>query len=237
MKTRRTAEFPVTDPEWLALEGQLLYAANTDDRVDWSRISSLRAGVPALSDRERCDLLLRIANSEPLLAAQWNAMVGAVIASGYEGYPVAVPVPTKHQKQVETVLGAIAKSPAGAARQYGDEVAKVCERGVLELPQYVKDRGALVMRRVVVCRSFGVALTYTMMLLLDPGRPHGRALCRCQYRECRRFFFEPPRAGAGRPGRKYCPGTDHADLEDQARAVKRNQKMRARIRAAGSMGE
>jgi hypothetical protein len=70
-------------------------------------------------------------------------------------------------------------------------------------------RGVLV-RQANYYPDLSSALNYAVLLLLDLGRSYGSALSRCQWQECRKFYFAQKNSSGGPANRRYCCPT-HRD--------------------------
>jgi hypothetical protein len=71
------------------------------------------------------------------------------------------------------------------------------------------------------------AIAHALLLFLK--KPLRGQLCRCQWRECRRFFLKvKPTGRRSAPIRKYCPDSNHGALAHQAGAKERMRKHRGK---------
>jgi hypothetical protein len=220
IRTSSKAKTPRTGRSGAAIDDQLrsalAFATPSTRVVDFSELRQwLRTAPAGLGDRGRCELLLRAANGEPLTAVAWRQLAGGNIHE-FRGGRVALP------DQVVQALGVTLESIVddyqGALR-------------TLE-PDFRAVAGAAVMRSIdgrIIAQSMKAAIAYGVWLFLSTPEL-GRALCRCRYRECRKFFFEIRIAGhRGRPQRLYCEPA-HLRLEDDAAAPERMADVRRRKR-------
>lgn len=61
------------------------------------------------------------------------------------------------------------------------------------------------------------------------GTAYADKLCQCRYRECLNFFLRPDKKGqlGGAPTTRFCPGTNHGELEHKADGARRMRELRA----------
>jgi hypothetical protein len=85
------------------------------------------------------------------------------------------------------------------------------------LPAPIRGLRSVSVERIVICRPRGYALAYfrkfrsvgaalaeATMLILDPDKPYARALSRCKYPPCRKFYFSRKNPRGGPANRTYC---------------------------------
>jgi hypothetical protein len=196
----------------------LANAANTDDVIRWDALQErIEKAPPGLSDQERCELLIAAANGHGLSREQWNQLVGLVVVSG--GPPlIHLPEPTR-----QGVLGVLAEIEKGRNLvELRRLAAESASRSVVLVPSWHQGTR----RDRIVATGMPGALAFTLWLLLDPQRPFGSDLCRCQYSACRQFFFRrPAKGGIGAPRRRYC-SDGHAKAADTEQAAERMRRTR-----------
>jgi len=101
-------------------------------------------------------------------------------------------------------------------------------RSNASLPSPIRSLGSVSVKRIVVGRPRGYSLAYfrqfhtaraalaeAAMLIVDPYRPYGRALCRCQYPACQKFYFARKNPRGGPPNRTYCT-PKHRELHNNS---------------------
>ena len=71
------------------------------------------------------------------------------------------------------------------------------------------------------------ALGYGVLLLLDPRRPFGAAVCRCRLGRCTKFYQAARRPSGGPANRTYCTPEHRAESHDstQSRAARRQKRV------------
>jgi hypothetical protein len=206
------------------LVSQLLAAASAAPLpgADWPVIAAtLRHAPKGLSDRERCELLVAGANGEPITIEELHRLVGRRFV-------------TAGRDLKESLTNELREWCARNLSAFFDledaqriEFAKACHRDlrgkVLVAPGY-NDDGR---RDQVLAVGINGAMQYALSILTDPKREFASLLCRCEYSECRDFFFEKAPDGGGRGARirKFC-SPEHAIEGDREKARERSQKRR-----------
>jgi hypothetical protein len=185
--------------------------------VPWDELLATTAHVEPLTQRERCELLLRTVNGERLPASLWSRLVGA-----NESTPeIETPVFKGALPALRAALTRVVKNPATAIKDVGTNSAEIVNDAVLVLPRVSVVGRRWVASERLVARSRGHALAYALNLFLDPDKPFGRYLRQCQWSECGRFAIVRPRKTRGQPPTHYCDST-HRRKGELAR-------MRARV--------
>lgn len=204
------------------LQSALLYASNTLNAINWKQLrESLASAPPGLTEREHCELLLAAANGEPLTGQQWNQLVGVRVQFGIDGRHVALPEDAR--VGLVASLRLIVEGRPADRTALANDAASIAASNVIISPEFSPKHGR---RDRVIATGMPGAIAFGLWLLLDPKRPFGRDLCRCQYSECLQFFFKRPAAGGvGAPGRRYCSAS-HAELGDREKARARMKQIR-----------
>ena len=115
--------------------------------------------------------------------------------------------------------------PAFAAIRFG--------RDASALPPELRDIASVEPERVLIAHHRGYSLAYfrqfpsvtsalaeAAVLMQDPGRPYAKALCRCQYPACQKFYFARKNPRGGPANRTYCD-PEHRRLHNNSAARKR----------------
>jgi hypothetical protein len=100
--------------------------------------------------------------------------------------------------------------------------------GTRKLPRPLRGLPAVATERVIVpvgrrgyslawfrqFRTAASALAEALMLVLDPEKPYAKALCRCRYPECRKFYLARKNPKGGPANRTYCSKQHRIDHHD-----------------------
>lgn len=194
----------------------ILKAANTDHFVRWDQVAKLPQR--GITDRQRCEILLAVANGEPVTFARWNQLVGAEVVKNADNHTFVLP--DADRMSLRHTLDEIVDGGTRVIGQLAEQMAEVASRSVVVVPHWTATQGRT---DRLIARNLGAAMAYTLWLLLDSRRPYGADLCKCRYSECGRYFFKI--RGRGAPVRKYC-SPDHAVLGDSEAAAKRMRRLR-----------
>jgi hypothetical protein len=188
-----------TGPGLKELVPTIFCAANTSDVIHWNELRNrLHASPPGLTERERADLLIAFANGNKLPARQWNQLVGLRVIKGKDEYPAALP--DAMRSMLVSSLDVITAGSDAQRKELLYALNDVVDGGVLLAPSRSNDKKTRVITRAM---SGGVA--YALWVLLEGKDELGKELCRCNYSQCRHFFFkrrEKNRRGA--PSYMYC---------------------------------
>ena len=82
----------------------------------------------------------------------------------------------------------------------------------------------LLLRQANYYPDLSSALNYAVLLLLDLGRSYGSALSRCQWRECRKFYFAQKNPKGGPMNRTYCCPSHRDEAHDSKQNRTRKPK-------------
>jgi hypothetical protein len=203
------------------LLGELIFSGDTSKTVNWTGLAKwLESPPPALTDRERVELLLKVANGKPLSGAEWNALTGAPTVVGAD--QLAIPAPPAVRPWIIPKLGVAADAngkdgDTAKRRRVFVGAARECEGNVLLVPDFRPGR-----KHRIIARTVGAALVYSIMLVTDDAGSLAAGLRRCPYSQCRRFFLRQPKVG--QPLKACQP--EHGRLYDNEEAVKRMRKRR-----------
>lgn len=199
-------------------------------REPW--VCSVRREVRGLSERDYCDLLLAFANDGELATEQWQSLLSGALpeqdGSVLKRRSVSVIGPGYLDLIVRDQLDQLVSlGPDRAQSALGKDWAeKASSAGLVLLPVFESDSGAVRISYRLLARDLPAAITYVMMLFMDSARPFGRDLCRCQLKECERFFWVV-RQAAGRPRDTYC-SQEHMKEAHRRQVRERVAKHRAR---------
>jgi hypothetical protein len=197
-----------------AVLGELIYTRDAAWEAGfWARLDDWSKSPPAaLSDRERVELLIELANGKAVTGAKWNALAGVTVVRGADAQPIQ-PYP-KARAWLESCLAA-ALAPT-ARRHVFARAARVCNGQVVLVPD--SRPGA---KQRIIARHVSAALAYSVMLLTDDRGEFADKLLRCPYSQCRRFFFK--RTGVRGSPLKACI-KEHGRLADNEKAVERMRR-------------
>lgn len=202
------------------LRSILALAANTDDAIAWDRLAErMGASPPALSERDRVQLTLDLANGRTVAATRWNQLIGAQVLAGKEWSPV--PLRDDIRRALVASLEVIVSGTDAARRAHAAEITKAASDRIVIVPSWRPD--ATREDRIVARSMFG-ALLYGLLLVLDRRRPFLDAVRRCHFSECQKFFLKA-RGPVGAPTRSYC-SKPHAERGDTEKARLRMQRLR-----------
>jgi hypothetical protein len=113
-------------------------------------------------------------------------------------------------------LHRIVAHPKTAIIEIGADLAQIIDGQYFVYPEVEFDGQNLVERERVIAKSLGIALAYTLKLLLNPEL--GGRLRQCGWQECGRFALGEPPKKSGQPPTFYCDGEHRrADILRQAR--------------------
>ena len=201
-----------------AVLGELSFSSDDAWEIGfWNRLSDwLKAPPGALSDRERVELLLEVANGKGLTGAQLNALTGATMVRvrGADSHKI-LPPPTARSWVERGVVAAL--TPTARRRVFANS-ARECNGQVVLVP----DLGASGKYRIIAHGPL-MALTYSIMILTDDRGEFASKLLRCPYSRCKRFFLK--RTGLVGPPLKACT-KEHGRLADNEKAVDRMRRRR-----------
>jgi len=194
----------------------LPFAGNTDDLIEWGALHErLRHSPPPVSDAERCQLLLQLANGEPITSKQWNQLTGVTTLRASARTTLTI-----SDVQCKGIADALAMRVANEHTKLIKNLGSLVSRTVALVP--IASQGAP--RFTVVARNAQGAFAYALWLLVDPAQPFGDLLCRCRHKPCGGFFlYEQTRPGP--PRRKYCCD-EHRKAADDANAATRMKDLR-----------
>lgn len=199
-------------------------AANTDHLVQWE---ALRANAkrlpPAISDQERCALLIRLANGDSVSLSEWCSLVGYPVISGPPTAQIGLTRADHRFVRAELQLRVAGSERAVAER--AKALGAVASRCVVRVPRFDRREGD----SHLIARHMRSAIAYSLWLLFADSMQFGRDLRICQLNECRRFFLVV-RQAAGRPRDTYC--SDEHLVEAHRRQV-RKRVAEHRARKAG----
>ena len=198
---------------------QLSLAGNTRDIVDWEKLRSL--AIVALSKRERCKLLLDLANGVVLPPDQWNRLVGSTVLSGPEGF--ATGLNAARRKALTATLSRFLASTKQERSTMFKRV-KIFSDAHTFLAPFDSERAKA--DRPLIAETVNAGIGYALQILFDPADEFAAKLSWCRYSECKAFFFaRPARGGVGRPATRYCcPAHVKAGVLEQARLRMRNHR-------------
>jgi hypothetical protein len=206
------------------LLGELIFSSDTSKTVNWKGLAKwLESPPPALTDRERVELLLKVANGEPLSGAKWNALTGATVVVGADQHaiPAAAAVRPWLTRNLSIAADANGKGDAAKRRKVFAGAARECEGNVLLVPDFRPGE-----KHRIIARTVGAALVYSIMLVTDDAGSLAAGLLRCPYSQCRRFFLRQPKIG--QPLKACQP--EHGRRYDNERAVERMAAIRSKRR-------
>jgi len=188
---------PVQTPEEMVAALLYLVPATT---VPWEQLLAATAKLEPLTQRERCELLLRAVNSDRLSPTMWARLVGAHESTpgiDTQLYKGAMPA-------LRAALARVVADPATAIVDIGANSAEIVNDSVMLIPKVSVDAGKWVQGERVVGRSRGHALAYALNLFLDPEKAFGRLLRQCRWSKCGRFAIGEPPKSRGQPPNYYC---------------------------------
>ena len=233
----------VTPAEADAIQDLATWSATTDTALDWASLQAELPRVAALTQQQRCELVLRVASGDALTPTEWLNLVGAGIAGPIriiEGSGSQLPAraPSAARAAFRKVLDAIIKAPEKAieSASVGQNVAKILNSNVIVCPEMTMVGRRWIVRERVIARSPAEAVVYGLRLLLDPKLEIGRTLRKCQLPQCGRFELVKPRKTRGRPPHHYCCETHENDHKAALNSTK-VAKWRKHQRAAGSIDQ
>jgi len=204
---------------------QLFYLlGNTEHVVPWSRLREATAGEP-LTQRGRCELLLRAVNGDRLPATEWNRLVGAQLVVGLNAG--TYPMPASEAAALKGALSRVVEDPATAISVMGRNIAEIRNGRVLTLPAITVNGRAWELSEHVLAESAPSALIYALSLFVDPTKPFGKRLRQCAYAECGRFAFVGQPTGPGQPPNHFC-NAEHRKQFNRAESLVRMHQMRAK---------
>jgi hypothetical protein len=197
--------------------------------VPWEQLRQAIAAIgDPLTQRERCELLLRAVNGDALPGAQWDRLIGVRLVEGLKSG--AWPLSAAKAEELRRTLRRITEAPDAAIDTMGHSVTSHNER-VLTLPMLSVQRRRWVVREHIVADRPEDALAYALSLLLDPAKEYGRQLRCCAYPPCTHpFQFAPPRTGPGQPPTHYCTA-EHEQEHKRQLARERKAANRAGMSA------
>jgi hypothetical protein len=203
---------------------ELVYLiGNTEHVVPWKALQGTLDDQVPMTQRERCQMLLRAVNGDELPVADWNRLVGAPFVKGWHQgmwrLPEIAAVPLR------AALGRVADDCETAINELGDNIDAIRNGYVLTLPE-VSMRGRKVdLRERVLAYSLPEALIYALALFVDPEKPFGKLLRKCKMPGCEKFGFVDRPPHPGQPRNYYC-GEEHES--DYERYLGRERKAAAR---------
>lgn len=206
------------------MQSALLFAANTDDVVDWSLLGEKLQHAPLeLSAKQRVMVLLDLANGRKVTSRRWNQFVGLSIQKGADD--VAFSLPANVLPRIVHNLALIAEGTTEEKGNAARAIASEIGGNILIAPDWLPRRGR---QDRIIARNMESAIVYGLWLLTDKHSELVGALCRCKYSACRKFFLKRPgKGGRGAPGRSYC-STKHGSLADREQARERMRRNRTR---------
>jgi hypothetical protein len=186
-----------------------------------------------MSERELVREAIRFANADADGEDRWRFL----------GLSLGAKVPFKKFKRVRdrTTLKPAYQPEQDAFRLSlaeivrGDELSepkRIAEAAshMLLIPRVIFEGRELQLKHQYVPENLEAALSYVLLLLVDPSKEYGRALSQCHLDRCGKFFFIVwPKTG--RPRTKYCSNS-HMEEVHQATALQRVRKSRAKKRSS-----
>jgi hypothetical protein len=201
------------DEQILGVLGELAVVATTSRIIHWNAFREWLEVAPApLTDRERIELLIRIANEESVTGAQLNALVGAQVVGGADQR--RVPIPELARNWIRAGLLTALRDP----RRAFTESKRLSEASVVVVP--TNHHGEQKAR--IIAENVQAAVAHTIILLTDKKSPLAGQLLQCPYTRCHRFFLRHPRTKSGRP--LLACRLEHGRLADNERAAERMRR-------------
>jgi hypothetical protein len=194
-----------------ALMSRIAFGGATDDLIRWDALHErLARSPPPITDAERCDVLMRLANGEKITAKQWSSLMGTASLSAPVGKAIAL-----SQSQRQGIVDALQLRVENEHQKLAKNLRAFAASSVLLAPSISNDQP----RFTVIARDAQGALVYALSLFMDSAQKFGDELCRCQLRSCGRFFFVERKPG--KPARLYCC-KEHRVEADRLGARKRS---------------
>lgn len=202
----------------------LNHARTTDDVIVWDRLQAASAGIPPLTQRARCELLLRGVNGDALSSKQWAQLMGTPWSIGTD--VEATGVFEDALLPLKAALQRVVDDAETAITAFGKNVAGLLNSNIVVVPELTAVRRRWQVTEHVIARSPGEALVYALSLFADPTKAFGRELDRCGLDACGRFAFVPPPSTRGNPANYYC-SDDHRLEDERAQSRERAAAKRA----------
>lgn len=186
-------------------------AGNTRNLIDWEGLRARLANAPdPLTDAERIDLVVRVANTGVLTPRQQNRLVGLQVTYTSK-LDVDFRLPEVERHGLRAVMALLVQDETGKELA---EVDAALEGRIALLP--IKGR------TLTVAPAIRAALLYSATVAMRSG-----SLRQCGLESCGRFFVRKNESGRGRP-RKYCPTC--SELADNEMAIERMRQNRRKKR-------
>jgi hypothetical protein len=202
--------------EWLRLAG------NSDDVIDWAKVRARSLAVGALEKRDRCKLLLNVANGGAVSASEYNQLVGMPIARAPDN--AKVPLNAARLQLLSSQLTHFLTASKQERLTMFETLRSVADAHTFLGPF---DSTKAQRERPLIAENLSAGLVYSLQIIFDPRDEFASKLNRCHFSECNKFFFaRPARGGVGRPSTRYCC-LEHVKkgvLEQARIRMKRNRK-------------
>ena len=208
----------------------LLYMSTTESLIPWEWISESRNDELYMTEVERAETLLRVANGESLKVWEWHKLCGARldmgalrVANQAAWDDLSIPLVDETRLSLRTALDAALRDPYDAVREIEKNAAKITSGRVLTITE-ISEQG--VPRDRVIAHGIGPALIFALCLILDPEKPFRRKLRQCELPACARYEFGNPPQTRGQPPNFYC-SDEHRLTHNRQQSNERKAAQRA----------